>query len=1038
MMKIKGYITYLPALLSLLLWSCADDTLDAPGYGKEGEPAKISLKVEVPDMGEATSRAMMSDTETSQVNDLWIGIYNAATGERTFSNFYERDHHDNIHLWWQIDDIATKSGRSYIVAVANSRTNFGVSGKSGLLTPLDELLESADTWDSYKNISVSLPEPGSVDRYTSDFPMSGIYYDNNSQTAHPSGDDGWVEANQTPSFIPDGNVGLMPGYIHLRRLHSYARFNIKAASNINVEPMSWRVVNVPTISYVHEQSRNSADAADYKDAAVASTQEFSTFEKDGNGTFFDFYQLENKHIGLAAVNSYDDREKEFKNSDGTNTGVYASLCPSVNETADNSASLVEIKAKVTYNVDAQGNPTTDANGTPRIGFAKYTIHLGYCEGAGAQRARDFRHRRNTKYTYNVTVKGLDKIVVEAEKDGEKQPGAEGDVTDMEKEMVEVDCHYTLLNIKLSNKERNEFQWRIQCPYDNNTVNLCSYFLTGEERQGLNNNLFYTWVRILPAENATTPARYTPEAWYIEDLRDVTGHPHHTGDTDTENTQERWYTVFIDENTYALDASGRKIDDSQWAQSAWQKYVNKPNRNVWLGLDFISESPDVESTYSKAKYLISQKSIQTYYAAGKSQAIGVEHRNETFGKNLLWFWHVQRDALSYRNGRYNMWKYINEVAGYEWEHVANTAKFCTFEPINEQGYHRTESGLEHIIDPFYLDAAPWPTHPQPDSRDIYQIITACMSRNRDLNGDGKISTDEVRWYLPTVDVYMEMVMGADALSNPLMNFEDVPELVYPSRDDNWYKSTYRFTRFHFASSDLQYLWAEEGMSTAYNYWNTETNYEPNRGLWELRCVRNLGTDIKNEPSFSQSDVADIFTIDKNSRTITTLGLNSRALRSSTATYIKGHIINDPMNRLARKFEYAEEDCKWNVNVFDDNIACYLTDEGNFDFNYEYNPERYASWFKAASMNGVCRYYTQNADRSDLGTWRAPNQRELAVMWNLGVFADETVWRKWYSVTREYYNQNDDNMQRPMGVTPWVVTAGYPDFTPRVRCVRDVIR
>lgn len=1032
-------------LMPLLFGACTDDTLDAPGFGNDGEPATIFLKVEVPGMGEATSRAIMDDDkETSKVNNLWIGIYNAATGERTYSGFFDGLEHTDTHNEHKVGPINTKSGRSYIVAVANSRTNLGVNERGDEPVALYKLLEDADTWDAYRSISVSLTEVGSVDRYTADFPMAGIYYDDNRPAAHPSDDDddAWVEANRTPVFIGDGTPA-MTGYIHLRRLHSSVEFTMQADkslfSDLIVEPQSWRVVNVPTIAYLHEQETNSADAPDYGDAAVGATPVRTDFDSKSADSFkFSFYQMENKHLGRADfVNSYDDREKEYKNGEGLNTGVYVSLCPSVNETANNSASFVEINARVRYTY----------NGTPRVGLAKYTVHLGYCEGTGAERARDFRHRRNTKYTYNVKVLSLDKIVVEAEKEGEIQPGAEGDVTDMDKEMIELDCHYTMVNIKLSNAERARFEWRLRCPYDNDKVDLCSFFLSDSQKQRLKDNLFYTWVRILPAPNETTPAKYTRDAWYLEDLRDLQGHPHHTGFSNPYDTSEQWYTVFIDENTYAYNESGEKIDDKHWKESAWQKYVNKPNRNVWLGVDYISESPDIESTYSKAKYLISQKSIQTYYSTWIKDmpVIGVEHTNETFGKNMGWIWNSNKNNLSKYNGRYNLWQYLNNKSnGWEWSSHVEENKFLKIEYVNQQGKEIFEHN-EYVPELDNVWKQPMYTHPRPNDSKIYEIISACMSRNRDLDGNGKITADEVRWYVPTHNIYLQMVMGADALSSPMMNYGE--ELVYPTGLPSYtnskgnkvtVKKNQFFTRFHYVGSDMDYIFAEEGVSIGgvdqYDYALTHTSTYNNQkvtdyqyGFWELRCVRNLGTDITASPSY-QAEVPIISSIDKTRRVISVEGLSNSAMRAPSLYHLPEHTIEKTSNRVSSAFEYAAEDCKMSINVFK-SPDIGLTWEGNCTMGNKYD-----NWFKSLESNSLCGNYSQNGDSKG---WRVPNQRELTLMRELGVFDNEANNIKWFSATREYYTVNKENMQRVMGVKRDISTAGTATNN-HVRCVRDVIK
>lgn len=1039
-MNIRRHIKYLFALPVILFAGCADDTFDVPDYGREGEPATISLKIEVPDMGKMQSRDAMTDEETSQVNDLWIGIYNANTGERTFSNFYTlnyKDKHDKDDNWWvdpkpgvhEIDNINTKSGKSYIVAVANAKTNFGRTSTGGKdLVRLDLLLQQADTWDKYKDISASLTMEGNVDRYTADFPMSGIYYDNKQSTVtDPSDDDAWVTANEEAVFIPEKSWDA-PGFIHLRRLHSYVKFNIiaekSAHPDLTVEPQSWQVVNVPTISYLHEQRTNSCDADDYRNAEVSPSEIRKDFKKEGNGFSFGFYQMENKHTGRETVNVYEDREKEYKENNGLNSKVYVSLCPSVNETANNSASFVEINAKVSYNI---------AGGT-RIAYTKYTIHLGYCEGTDeATKSRDFRHRRNTKYTYNVRIKDVDKIIVEAKKDGELQPGAEGDVTDMVREQVDVDCHYIIYNIRLTKEDRDKekFQWRVRCPYGNDVIDLYSGSMTDEQKNNLlnmKNSLFYTWVRIYPTTNENTPAKYPGDntAWYLEDLRDTEGHPHpYNGE---------WYTVFIDENTYAYDESMKKLGVNDWVRSDWHKYVNKPDRKVWIGVDYIDISHDTESTHMKAKYLIAQKSIQTYFSGEADKIVGIEHTNETLGKNLGWIWNSNKNDLSKHNGRYNVWKYLTDN-GKLWDNVITANSFLNIESVNQQG-RVINQHKEFVPELPSMWKNPMYTHPRPNDNKIYEIISACMSRNRDNNGDGKITEDEVRWYVPTNSVYLQMVMGADALSTPLMEYGNVPTLIYPSdlsAVGNVRKNQF-FTRFHYAGSDMNYIFAEEGVSTGgidqydKSYNELKNNVPQSRyGYWEIRCVRNLGTNIKSTPQ-RETEISDVYSIDKTTRTITVAGLVTSGMRAPTGSHLLEHTIEKTSNNLSPAFEYAVEDCMSGRNIwYSPDVV--IDADGNCTMG-----NKYANWLKSIESNSVCKNYSQNGDNQG---WRVPNQKELTVMMELGIFDNQPDNIKWFSATREYYTVNKENMQRIMGVKKNMSTAGTAAYN-HVRCVRDVIK
>lgn len=83
---------------------------------------------------------------------------------------------------------------------------------------------------------------------------------------------------------------------------------------------------------------------------------------------------------------------------------------------------------------------------------------------------------------------------------------------------------------------------------------------------------------------------------------------------------------------------------------------EPYRQFQCGVQCVGRQ---ESQHFKAKYALSQRSIQTYYditkaAAGDGTALGVEHVNEVFGMNIRWTVSDPSDSYDADNGRYNVW------------------------------------------------------------------------------------------------------------------------------------------------------------------------------------------------------------------------------------------------------------------------------------------------------------------------------------------------------------------------------------------------
>ena len=123
-MKRKYNITLLFALclLSIFSTSCVDDQIITNTEGVTGQPTTIQIKMLVPEMTVKTRS--LTEEQENQVNDLWLAIY-AEDGTRTYFGDQNITSHDDAHAGHLLSSIKTKSGRSYIVAVANYKNNNG-------------------------------------------------------------------------------------------------------------------------------------------------------------------------------------------------------------------------------------------------------------------------------------------------------------------------------------------------------------------------------------------------------------------------------------------------------------------------------------------------------------------------------------------------------------------------------------------------------------------------------------------------------------------------------------------------------------------------------------------------------------------------------------------------------------------------------------------------------------------------------------------------------------------------------------------------
>lgn len=1073
-MKIYGYINRfltaaaMPALL-LGTAACQDEIENPiPDYTLSDVPTTISVKLDIPGLT-PVSRADLSEQQLNQVNSVWIRTYSSTTGEHTSDWVEIKADHKDTHITHPDTPVTleSRSGYSYIVAVANVE-NLGVTmdddGNVSEERPISELLKKADTWDQFRAISVASPVTNEeiykgVTATQTTLVMSGIYTTSPDETP-----ENWEKLSYEPVFIPAPKEGStsairMEGKIHLRRLVSHITFNLKPGNDVTITPQSFTVANVPRYTWLYERTRtnnesylntgdhcNEGNKGDY----YATPDQFSNQNiRQGAtaGTYtFDFWQGENKHEALPEENcdTYNDREREDKvavegATEGTansleNTGLYTSLTGTT-WTPNNMASYVIVRCSVRY----KDPVTQDGQELYREGTGVYTIHLGYCEGEDlAAKSKDFNCRRNVNYTYNVTINGINDIYVEARREGEPAPGAEGIVSALEYEPFELDCHYGAFNVTLTEEEVRSIQFMVQT------------FYNGQEKIIDNSNMnsladgdmkFINWIEFRPTTGEHVLAEYKPREGTHADgktfnLLDAASNKL----TSPQISPDKWYTVFVNEYVYEDGA------DESKSEGGWRNYVNQDARRFYLRVTE-NTSLDGQSIYAKAKYAVSQRSIQSYYSTEESKetpangnipkatAIGAEHVNEMLGMNIgLSF---ESSGFDDANGRYNVWLWLNNVTGAgaetyntqankSWSTVLKSETQQYIPAVNNQGYNADE---KYVNLPAAANYGGYNGNrytskydPQPNStnqNNFIEAINACMNRNRDLNGDGYIQPEEVRWYVPAVGKYLRMILGRNSLQNPIMDYANTPNIT--NNGNNGYA-----TRYLMYASNNKVLWAMEGLATSEwkpEGWTREGVSHPGFPLycyglpWEVRCIRNLGSNLESVTKGEKVTAA--YSADKNNRIVRMSYYDMNSVRTEKFTD------EMPVHTVA--------DQKYN--------RCY--------YAFEYAANNLGSKVSGTSLiTGTNPCSGLNTTTGKTG-WRVPNQKELAILFNLGgILAFPSHDNDYYiSCTIAFYDQNGKGYTGNGAANSWGdrkfmglrFDAGCQidqGATGYVRCVRDV--
>lgn len=988
-------------MAAVFLGACTDDN-DIPSGAPqpEGLPAEITLGIDTGEFGQI-SRADMTPGLDKRVTSLWVAVYNVASGART-GMFVFKDLDESLNHDLRDIKLSTLSGKSYVVAVANYDMRFGFTPGSESPVPLEEALADADTWTKYRSIGVSFDKEFNVniEAPINALLMSGFYTD----SKHTGG--------SRPSFdVLDIKPGMSrpSGAIHLRRLISQVKFRISYnAKNIKSFTLkSWQVCNLPSATFMHERE-DSEELRNVTDIMSADANPFSNsilmsnHGVDGSTYTFDFWQLENRRTGLPPADTYTDddvytyREKEFKNADGSNTGKYMSLVDGPDsDDLNNMAGYVRFDVSMEMSVDENGDKIGDDLVT-RLVETSYIVHLGYCEGdKPMQKATDFNCRRNTRYTYNVTINNVGDLIVETVKD-EKNPAVEGVVSDITGQYYSVDAHYSAVNINLTASDINNFQYYI-IAYDlqGSEVVINSLKPATVPAEGTDRFKYLSWIELRPTKSRTVLADYKPRKGKNSD-----GETYLLSEIADKKPDAGWYTVFVNEYVYE---EGKYADGNESGSTAWHGYVNRPERRAWLNVTG-NVSDDGVSIHYVSKYAVAQKSIQTYYQLGSPSGLGVEHTNESLGLNLRNGFNPYINTSGGTNsttttpgrnrlsGRYNLAQYLVGSTGSSlswrddrilWSKFISASKPQTVNAVNNQGIKldaRTASsnpvplpmivarnnGNEYNISSF--------TGYDPDrtsSPKYIEAITACLNRNRDLDGDGYISADELRWFVPTTAQYVRIILGRRSLEDPLVDFTTYSRLPNNSGTNNGYNSSLLFY-----TSDGRMMWMMEGTSESeWRQWPSSC-----AAPWEVRCVRNLGgnqtvinADNVTQPAFMRREGTNIIDL----KYYESRSIREEAYQSSTYPMPVHHLYDQRYNRCYKAFEF-----------FDSILPLNDSRLGLYGKNIE--------WSSYLQKNNPCAALNYTGKRG----WRVPNQKEMTILGILGLQNLNSLGSTMYLLTSTY--------------------------------------
>ena len=266
---------------------------------------------------------------------------------------------------------------------------------------------------------------------------------------------------------------------------------------------------------------------------------------------------------------------------------------------------------------------------------------------------------------------------------------------------------------------------------------------------------------------------------------------------------------------------------------------------------------------------------------------------------------------------------------------------------------------------------------------YHATYACFTpflRNRDNNRDGQMQAGEMQWYIPSVSEINMLYVAERSL--PLKS-----RLVGHAPSDN---ATALFTSRAFMGSTnltlnscnpIILIEESHSMTPIYEFDYQSTASPGERPPYsDVRLVRDLGIlETSEDHSYHIDEMEDELAKTLiNNRTedeyliFKADNLPASTTRASRAIYeLPAHDETSQNNTIYQKgFEVA----KYIANRIDK-----PKDLNNPNRESEYYFETWSTLMDDVEKgNSPCAYYYQNPDKSDLGTWRLPNEAELMIM------------------------------------------------------------
>lgn len=883
-------LAYLLMGVALLLSSCSEDIF--PGGSESNEDVTISLAYSDVSPRDIVVNSRATEAEERHLANLYIYIFDGNGKLKGYKGITSGlDQNTNNNKKATVSGIKTRSGDSYIYAVANYNTGrYPLTVSEGnvetgkLPINLDEDMARAGEYPFTLNDLKALKFQRNVDdqiSITDEFLMSGAVNSGKAVNINTAG-------NITSDDI-NGNA------IRLSRIVSKVKFTIKEYTGDGVK-RSFKLANYDIMNIAKngtligsidnnakKQISNATDVSSIKGLTLG----VNDVDKTTGAEYFEAYLPENLQDAKQSVTDQAKREDDNK----SNSKVFTN--------APEYGTYVVLKGKYE---ETKAGSTQTADVT-------YYVHLGDCSA----NYNDYNVERNCKYTFNIRVAGVEKIIVEAKKEGNDQPGAEGVVLKYGNtgKNLTLDSHYEYMVMRFKKADIKKLK-------DSNLGYYYQVYALGKKTKPINvkdkanpmtqehqqqlNGVDTKWI-----EFAITGRNSSKSIYGI--ANNGRGTPcDYPGKGNTMDIETFLKKLYDNADNNSFWTNGEYIDatcfvsENYYSGLSWDKYVNDVNKRAFYVANNVWVSKDTRSVYAEAQYGLTQHNIQTFYdvkQAGNVIAYGCETINDEEGKgfsddgiggtstNEYWYPYQSKGSDKW-DGRANMKKDLSDLT---WDNIKSNKA----------------------------------------------LVKACMSRNRDLNGNGTIDDDEIRWYAPAVNQYIGLWIGEEVMSTEAKLFNKKTSTLSKDDDPGCRMLYYTSTR------GINTYFSEEGMAT--------NNHNSKWKATLIRCVRNLQSN-DNDKGYAKTPTK-FWTTSNSDKDVELDKVDSRALIvGGNSNELIGHTEREQsgINKPAKSFRIADK-----TYPTSDSYSASMQNvvEGNFKCNGNYYQD----------------------DRK----WRVPNQREMSVMY-----------------------------------------------------------